>query len=68
MSEQVELELLRRLEAMAVERDKATATLKLIAKLQVAHGCDCDEMCTDFNCERCFSCKVSDALEESVAP
>lgn len=57
----------RELEALA-ELDEARATLRLIAKLRVTHGCDCSEMSANFDCERCFACKVSDALEEPVAP
>ena len=56
----------RELVALA-ERDEAIAAtekLGLIAKMLVAHGCDCSEMSSNFDCERCFACKLSDALGE----
>jgi hypothetical protein len=56
----------RELSALA-ELDEATVKLGTLAKLLVAHGCDCSEMSSNFDCERCFACKVSDALGDLVA-
>ena len=47
---------------------RSMAKLAAIAKLLIANGCDCDcghhhEEHSD-DCERCFACKVSDAIGE----